>query len=806
MKPPTPSHPTHEEPFIRSQAPPPESQLTWDLGSTQSTERTKPPASQTTGFVSGFSEGMRAPSKTAETILGVLGSGTTSAGKEEYKWTMEKVRDQEKGMTTTFLFDKTSEEKPDGTGFGEQNGREVGAVKPAFGSDMTKPFALSTGSGTMGKTSGLGQGSPFPVITSAAKAFGSGSTFTSSTKPSVFARKGESKPALPPKPVQQPLPKAEPPTSKNRFSEFNAASSKQEVITIDSDDDMVDDQNDSEDDGMVDDVQEERPAAEQDQEMEEENQSDEDANMLDSEDDARDKDYVVEEEAQEEEEEDEPIEEEVAKEVEELVKESPERKERETKPLSFDSKLSSSGEVSKWKEPEMSEIKPPPPVVTLPPSEKIDDKTPFRFGLPTTPSTFKPLAPITDTPSSALRKEFKFGLPSTSQKEPLKPAEKSTEKRSGEEEPPRRVTRSSSPTKRPTVEEKSTSPVKRQRSTSPAKKALEDAKDMIQVKEPLKPAPFVFGSKLNPGAQPFTFGSTDTKTSSTTKSSDMFSIVASSVGTTDRKPTFSLPTTIAEGGETGKPTFSLGPTTTKDADSTKQAFSFGAAAPSTEKKDFTWTPDKPIKFDTPPQSMTSGAKTLPFTFGQSSATISPFKFGGLSTPVPSASSPKFGSFGSPSSGFGSAFTGQNVAFTSPNLGFSFGQSPSASTIKSAESTDKSTEQPTGAEPTEVQDEDEPPVVSAEVGNEGEEDEETVFSERAKLIQRLSNKERQKEIEMKGKKPDEVKMDRDYGVGVVRVNIHKETKKGRILFRLEGSGRVILVSLPYLQSQLLEIRS
>ena len=200
-------------------------------------------------------------------------------------------------------------------------------------------------------------------------------------------------------------------------------------------------------------------------------------------------------------------------------------------------------------------------------------------------------------------------------------------------------------------------------------------------------------------------------------------------------------------------------------------------------------------------SSLSGAKpalpppsSAPFAFGQSSSsgTTQPFKFGGLSTPIPA--SPKFGTFASPTTSFGAAFTGQNVSFTSsPNLGFSFGQSPSATT-KPADPPAATTE-PETAEAEDAVEEEEPPVVSEEIGAEGEEDEETVFSERAKLIQRLSNKERQKEIEKKGGNPNEVKMDRDYGVGVVRVNVHKETKKGRILFRLEGSGRVVLVLSP-----------
>jgi hypothetical protein len=474
----------------------------------------------------------------------------------------------------------------------------------------------------------------------------------------------------------------------------------------------------------------------------------------------------------------------------------------------------------------MSEIKPPPPIVILPASSDVptrkDNNSPFRFGLPTTPSTFKPLHPITDTPSSALRKEFKFGLPTST-------SETMTAEKPKTEEPARRVTRSSSPAKRAAEEEERSSiasPVKRQRSSSPQKKGVEkkeegeEGEDVIEVKDTIevKTMPSVFGSKLNPEAKPFSFGATtDTMTTTTTGKSDMFSMGSTTSGvTTDTKPTFSFDvgkkdddtpkpafnhSTQAEDVERTKPTFSFF-APPKDVDTTKPTFNFPASTTptTTTKKDYTWTPDKPIKFDTPPQSMTSSAKpappsSVPFTFGQPSGPTQPFKFGGLATPIPA--SPKFGTFGSPSAGFGSAFTGQNVSFTSPNLGFSFGQSPPATT--KPESSTVTTEAPAAADPAEVETgetveaEDEPPVVSAEVGTEGEEDEETVFSERAKLILRLSNKERQKEIEKKGGNPNDVPMDRDYGVGVVRVNVHNETKKGRILFRLEGSGRAVLVT-------------
>src|SRR5208337_396808 len=82
--------------------------------------------------------------------------------------------------------------------------------------------------------------------------------------------------------------------------------------------------------------------------------------------------------------------------------------------------------------------------------------------------------------------------------------------------------------------------------------------------------------------------------------------------------------------------FAFGTTPAKDASfDTSKPFSFGV------KTDYTWTPDKPIKFNTPPSIKPSST----YTFGQSSVSQPqpPFTFGGLSTPVPSA--PKLGSFG-----------------------------------------------------------------------------------------------------------------------------------------------------------------
>ena len=157
------------------------------------------------------------------------------------------------------------------------------------------------------------------------------------------------------------------------------------------------------------------------------------------------------------------------------------------------------------------------------------------------------------------------------------------------------MTRSSSPGKRPAEEdEKPASPVKRQRSSSPRKNAVEKVvEDMIEVKETPKVTPFVFGSKSNPEAKPFTFGAGGTDTKSTTSSGDMFGVGTTSTGTMDTKPTFDFGATAGDSA-TKQPPFSFG------SDATKPTFTIGAGPPSTSaKKDYTWTPDKPIKFDTP---------------------------------------------------------------------------------------------------------------------------------------------------------------------------------------------------------------
>jgi len=298
---------------------------------------------------------------------------------------------------------------------------------------------------------------------------------------------------------------------------------------------MVDDQKDKEEiveEGMVDDE-------------EGDDIMDEDV------DDVKDEDYIAIDD-EEDEAEEEPVEEEVAKEVEELVKSSPEQKEGILNPFSFGTssqlpfpsfksniptasqpftfgasikkstsltmddevpKIQSSNPPTKEeqsKEPEISEVKPfsafnaPKPTI---PESTSEPKPAFRFGLPTTQSTFKP--PVPAVSSSALKKEFKFGLP---------PAKAEDAK---ETEPPKspRQLRSSSPAKLAAEEEKEvkpSSPKKRQRSASPRKqpppeKVVESTAsapvgDAIEVQEPPKLFSFTAKTSSIEQSKSFSFG------------------------------------------------------------------------------------------------------------------------------------------------------------------------------------------------------------------------------------------------------------------------------------------------------------
>lgn len=796
MKPPTPSKVGIPPPatsssvgFVRSQAPPPETQpAVWEVASTQSTERTR-------SF--GASQG----SKTAETILGVLDS--PAQGKIGYQETMKSVKKHTERDLGMFKFETTEAEKKRDfgasersmgataavrSGFGGSGGFSFGTGKPGhsttsttstfsfgakpvettskpeptatkslFGTSSMKPFSFNQSSSfpakqaptpsqpssslMSSKPSTLGQGSSFPTTTSTpSKSFGT--SFTSTSTFSFTARKQETKRASPPKPVEPPAPVIVQPPS-NRFAALSAPAEK-EVINLDSDEEeeMVQDKSEQ-DEEMAEEEEEEAEDESMDDEAEEE-EEDVEVEEEAMDDDVKDTDYVVLDEDEEAEEE-EPQVEEVAKEAKELVESTPEKTVPTFKFLASGGPLFGAAQAGA------------PTRFSLGFSAPAGN-TPFKFGV--------------SQPSKAEEQKTEEVKPTVSEEPKETPKESTTAKLAEPSSPapaphsPRRL-RSASPAKH-THQDQPASPTKRKRGTSP-QKPTESEETLasapaesapVEIGEPLKP--FVFGVKTTstptsaaaetaeqPIPKPFSFGSTAT--------------------TTTPKDSREQPKTFTFGSTT---------TITKDSTTTEPPKPFSFSAP--VKKDFTWTPDKPIKFDTPPSSTI--AKPAANPFGSSSM---PFQIGGISTPAPPAAPPKFGSFGGSPSAFG-AFGGSNVSFTSPNLGFSFGQ-------PKAESKQNEKEEKVEAE----EGEEETPIVSEEVGNAGEEDEENIFSERAKLILRLSPAEKAKEVEKRvaaGGKAEDVKNDRDYGVGVVRVNVNKESKKCRILFRLEGSGRVVLVFL------------
>ena len=824
MKPPTPQKESTNTLFIRSQAPPPETQVLpsstqpkfpWETsppklrpeesqakgpaweGSTQSTERTR--------------ESQQPPlaSKTASTILGVLDSSSSlPKGSEPTKFSFERpAGGAEKPVAPIFGGDMS---KPFSFGEGSKLPASAAASTTAtdravpifagafssqrtadkerssfFGAAASKPASttpFSFASSTTSKT--------VPEAPLVKKPFGAGISFSTPATTSFPTKPSFGKPSSPAKPVEK---SPSPPKPTNRFQALTYSSLEKDVITIDSDEEMpaeeepeeeMQDELEEPEEEMGDEVEEpeeemgpemEEPEEEMADEEEEPEEEMEDEEGGEEGDDVRDTDYIVlEDEEEVEEVEEEPLAEEVAKEVPSLIG-------TDTEPAVKPPASSALTVPEQEKEPDLP--KPPPisenpfakylvPQQTLqtepPPEEK---KSVFRFGLPTGPSTFKP-AETTPVPAEA-KGGFKFGLqPSLTEEKKdeegeelsrsprLKNGVVSTTTEEGGPGSPRKRGRSASPKK-----EDKTKKVEGPTEEKPGEKTTAEAAKPFSFL-PAMAKPFTFGA----GTHEYLTGDQNKSLGFGTASGEQSKSFAFGTSTTSTPFTFGTTSSL---GQTPFSTFSAPPKQSDDSkpyeSTASKSFKFDVS-----KKDFTWTPDKPIKFDTPPQSK-------PPSFSQS--TFRPFSFGGLSTPVPAA--PKFPStttFSSAEQKFG-AFTDASTETLSPNLGFSFGQPSSAPEKDTDENTDQMDD---GGE-------DAPPVVEGEVGREGEEDEETIFSERAKLIQRLSAAEAEAEAKKTG---GEVKRDRDYGVGVVRVNVHKETKKGRILFRLEGSGRVILVaSLP-----------
>jgi nucleoporin NUP2 len=220
-------------------------------------------------------------------------------------------------------------------------------------------------------------------------------------------------------------------------------------------------------------------------------------------------------------------------------------------------------------------------------------------------------------------------------------------------------------------------------------------------------------------------------------------------------------------------------------------FSFGTTA----SQDHTWSPEKGIKFASDASTAAKADSTAteddsknpgsllaaaPFSFGTSSS--APFSFGG-STNSNGAEAPKFSFGGTSTAGTGESApnvsfgTGTSVAASDSAPKFSFGSASNpfapAATSNTAVSTQASGA--TGGEAEGAGDDDSAPAQPQSDLSEkgpGEENEDAVFEMRAKVY-KLENKE----FKVKG-------------VGPLRILVHRDTKKARVVLR-NSTGHVIL---------------
>ncbi|EKM54227.1 uncharacterized protein PHACADRAFT_196658 [Phanerochaete carnosa HHB-10118-sp] len=269
----------------------------------------------------------------------------------------------------------------------------------------------------------------------------------------------------------------------------------------------------------------------------------------------------------------------------------------------------------------------------------------------------------------------------------------------------------------------------------------------------------------------FTFGSTsaigNNSVAATPKPAFTFGAPSSSSSTftsfSSNKPT---------GASSAAPPsiFSSNLFTTSTADSSKEmeaekpstsssVFGAGLAFGSDkDKPSLTSTPTKSsFSFGTPP----STSKSLPFTFGTAGSIGNPVGFGFGSPPKTPETEPK------------------PATSTSKFAGFSFGALPpapakSAETSEAGEGTDSSRAE-TPAEET-------PPLLVQtsvhDLAGEGEEDEETKYEVRTKVYRMIKKNSGQSEWT-------------DVGIGMLRVNAHKETGQRRLLLRNSSTGKITI---------------
>ncbi|QSL65074.1 hypothetical protein MERGE_002379 [Pneumocystis wakefieldiae] len=198
-------------------------------------------------------------------------------------------------------------------------------------------------------------------------------------------------------------------------------------------------------------------------------------------------------------------------------------------------------------------------------------------------------------------------------------------------------------------------------------------------------------------------------------------------------------------------------------------FNFGLSVPSKDiSSDFSWTPNKGIKFAASPSNNNNDNNNSDNNDNNNNTADKTPKFQFLNP----LSARKFVNENitqhKPSESVGFEFGNKT------NSGFSFGQfSTFSPTFTNFEQKNVSTSETTedDAFPQEPRTNDS--LIAAK--GEGEENEDTIFTTKAKIYKYFVKENRFS----------------DLGIGILKLNIDKDTSKARVLARLEGSGRVII---------------
>ncbi|CAK7903179.1 nucleoporin Nup2p [[Candida] anglica] len=292
-------------------------------------------------------------------------------------------------------------------------------------------------------------------------------------------------------------------------------------------------------------------------------------------------------------------------------------------------------------------------------------------------------------------------------------------------------------------------------------------------------APAVVAEKKDEAKPSFSFGApATTEKKDDAKPAFSFGAPATTEKKDDAKPAFSFGAPVAtEKKDEPKPAFSFGTPATEKKDDSKPAFSFGTTAPPvvSEKKE----DSKPsFTFGAP---ATTGSKPA-LSFGAAASTESKpaFSFGSATKPASSFGESTPFSFGSSDQTKPAFSFGSKPNDSKPASAFNFasnGTAPTPTTNGSATADDAVEEEEANVNFTPV----------ASLGNEkvdtsktGEEDEELLYTKRAKLMLFVpSNKEQ----------PYANK-----GLGELKVLKNNQTNKSRILVRADGGLRVLLNAL------------